>query len=217
AAALVRGMPRPSSPSPRLPLGRLRPSSTGYGEGRGEGPFPQTRTSPPSSDSWRGPLTRNLREERANSDLSPRAGRGEGRGGTLDELEGYALLDRLGIRHAPSVALDANTEEAPTLPFGYPVVLKALSSAITHKSDVGGVTLGIPDATTLGAAIAAMRTRLTDLRRILVQPMIAGIGEVLIGYRADPDVGPLVLVAAGGIYTEIYRDRSLRLAPVDPD
>ena len=45
--------------------------------------------------------------------------------------------------------------------------------------------------------------------------MIAGIGEALIGYRVDREVGPLIMVAAGGIYTEIYRDRSLRLAPVD--
>src|SRR5215470_10281642 len=144
-------------------------------------------------------------------------GQGDDRGRTLDELEGYALLDRLGIPRAPAVALDANIAEAPTLPFGYPVVLKALSSAITHKSDVGGVTLGIADATALGAAVAAMRTRLPELRRVLVQPMIAGVGEVLIGYRVDPDVGPLVLVAAGGIYTEIYRDRSLRLAAVDTE
>jgi len=92
-----------------------------------------------------------------------------------------------------------------------------LSSAITHKSDVGGVMLGIADAKALGAAVTAMRTRLPELRRVLVQPMIAGIGEALIGYRVDRDVGPLVLVAAGGIYTEIYRDRSLRLAPVDTE
>jgi len=136
---------------------------------------------------------------------------------TLDELEGYALLDRFGIPHAASVALDTNMVHAPALPFAYPVVVKALSSAITHKSDVGGVMLGIADATTLVAAITAMRTRLPQLQRVLVQPMIGGIGEVLIGYRVDPDVGPLVLVAAGGIYTEIYRDRSLRLAPVDAD
>ena len=115
------------------------------------------------------------------------------------------------------MALDANIVHAPPLPFAYPVVLKALSSAITHKSDVGGVTLGIADAAALVAAIAAMRTRLPQVRRVLVQPMIGGIGEVLIGYRVDPDVGPLVLVAAGGIHTEIYRDRSLRLAPVDAD
>jgi succinyl-CoA synthetase beta subunit len=45
--------------------------------------------------------------------------------------------------------------------------------------------------------------------------MIAGIGEALIGYRVDREAGPLIMVAAGGVYTEIYRDRSLRLAPVD--
>ena len=45
--------------------------------------------------------------------------------------------------------------------------------------------------------------------------MVSGVGEVLIGYRVDPDVGPLIMVAMGGIFTEIYRDRSLRLAPVD--
>jgi len=149
------------------------------------------------------------------SDPSPPGEGGPTR--TLDELEGYALLDRLGIPRAPSVALDINIVHAPTLPFEYPVVLKALSSAITHKSDMGGVMLGIADATALVAAIAAMRMRLPQVRRVLVQPMIAGIGEVLIGYRVDPDVGPLVLVAAGGIYTEIYRDRSLRLAPVDTE
>ena len=55
----------------------------------------------------------------------------------------------------------------------------------------------------------------TRLDRVLVQPMISGIGEALIGYRVDPDVGPLVMVAAGGVMTEIYADRSLRLAPVD--
>ena len=143
----------------------------------------------------------------------PPAVTGEGR--TLDEIEAYALFDRLGIRHAPSVALDAGIPVPPTLPFGYPVVLKVLSSEITHKSDVGGVTLNIADAPSLVAAIAAMSNRLPEARRVLVQPMIAGVGEVLIGYRIDPDVGPLVMVAAGGVYTEIYRDRSLRLAPVD--
>jgi succinyl-CoA synthetase beta subunit len=134
---------------------------------------------------------------------------------TLDELEAYGVLDRLGIPHAPSVALDANITQAPALPFGYPVVLKVLSADITHKSDVGGVALGIADAPALVAAIAAMRTRLPEMQRVLVQSMTAGIGEVLIGYRIDPDVGPLVMLAAGGIFTEIYRDRSLRLAPVD--
>jgi acetate---CoA ligase (ADP-forming) len=147
----------------------------------------------------------------------PPQGGGEKRGRTLDELDAYGLLDQIGIPRVPSLALDAATMQLPALLFGYPVVLKALSSEITHKSNVGGVVLGIPDAAALLAAIAMMRTRLPQLQRVLVQPMIAGLGEVLIGYRVDPDVGPLVMVAAGGIYTEIYRDRSLRLAPVDAD
>jgi acyl-CoA synthetase (NDP forming) len=135
-------------------------------------------------------------------------------GRSLDELEAYGVLDRIGVPRAPSVALDIDAE-VPPLPFAYPVVAKILSAEITHKSDVGGVVLGLADATEVAAAMASMRARLPQARRVLVQPMIAGLGEVLIGYRVDADAGPMVMLAAGGIYTEIYRDRSLRLAPVD--
>jgi acyl-CoA synthetase (NDP forming) len=135
-------------------------------------------------------------------------------GRLLDELEAYGVLDRLGVPRAPSVALDIGAPP-PALPFAYPVVVKVLSAEISHKSDVGGVALGIADAAALADAMAAMRARLPQAERVLVQPMIPGVGEVLIGYRVDPDAGPLVMLAAGGIYTEIYRDRSLRLAPVD--
>ena len=55
----------------------------------------------------------------------------------------------------------------------------------------------------------------TKAERVLVQPMVTGLGEVLIGYRNDADVGPLVMLAAGGVLAEIHRDRSIRLAPVD--
>jgi acyl-CoA synthetase (NDP forming) len=141
----------------------------------------------------------------------------------LDELAAYALLDRLGVPRVPSLALDAGVSQAPALPFPYPVAVKALSAAIAHKSDIGGVVLGIADGASLLAAIADMRRAIaerrpgTRLERVLVQPMCAGVGEVLIGYRVDPDVGPMVMVAMGGVFTEIYRDRSLRLAPVDPE
>ena len=64
------------------------------------------------------------------------------------------------------------------------------------------------------AAIAKI-TQTTKVDRVLLQPMVSGLGEALIGYRLDPDVGPLVMLASGGILAEIHRDRSLRLAPVD--
>jgi acetate---CoA ligase (ADP-forming) len=137
-----------------------------------------------------------------------------GAGRSLDESEAYGVLDRIGVPRAPSVVLDIDAAVS-ALPFAYPVAVKVLSAEITHKSDVGGVALGLADATEVAAAVTAMRARLPQAKRVLVQPMIAGLGEVLIGYRVDADAGPMVMLAAGGIYTEIYRDRSLRLAPVD--
>jgi acyl-CoA synthetase (NDP forming) len=137
-----------------------------------------------------------------------------GTGKMLDELEAYALLDRIGVPHAPSIALDAGIKQAPALPFPYPVVVKALSEKIAHKSDVGGVLLNVRDGDALLTAVAKIREA-TKVDRVLVQPMLSGLGEVLIGYQLDADVGPLVMLAAGGILAEIHRDRSLRLAPVD--
>jgi acyl-CoA synthetase (NDP forming) len=139
----------------------------------------------------------------------------------LDELASGALIDRLGIARAPAVALGADIREAPRLPFAYPVAVKVLSAEIAHKTEVGGVALNVGDADALLAAIAEMRANLgrrvpaLTLHGVLVQPMLSGVAEVLIGYRVDRDVGPLIMVAAGGVLAEIERDRSLRLAPID--
>jgi succinyl-CoA synthetase beta subunit len=77
------------------------------------------------------------------------------------------------------------------------------------------VVLDVPDGDGLTTAIRHMRNNIAGVNRVLVQPMVAGLGEVLVGYRVDRDAGPLVMLAAGGVHTEIYRDRALRLAPVD--
>jgi acyl-CoA synthetase (NDP forming) len=144
-----------------------------------------------------------------------------GPGRLLDELEAGALLDRIGMTRAPAVAVPASLDRAPELPFAYPVAVKVLSSALAHKTDVGGVVLDVRSGADLLAAIATIRAGVAAHRpgvaieRVLVQPMISGVGEVLVGYRVDPDVGPVIMVAAGGVLTEVYRDRSLRLAPVD--
>jgi acetate---CoA ligase (ADP-forming) len=138
----------------------------------------------------------------------------------LDEIEAYALLDRLGIAHAPAVALDSGIAQAPKLPFAYPVAVKVLSAAIAHKTEAGGVALDVRDGDDLLRVLETMRDAVrartdTPVERVMVAPMIAGVGEALVGYRVDREAGPLVMVAAGGVYTELYRDRSLRLAPVD--
>ena len=141
-------------------------------------------------------------------------------GRVLDEMEAYALLDRLGLPRSPAVALETTNTQAPTLPFEYPVAVKVLSADIPHKTEAGGVALNIQGGDALVGAIRAMRETVRQRTgitpdRVLVAPMTAGIGEALIGYRVDREVGPLIMVAAGGVHTEIYRDRSLRLAPVD--
>ncbi|WP_321968998.1 acetate--CoA ligase family protein [Paraburkholderia tropica] len=141
----------------------------------------------------------------------------------LDELAAYKQLAQVGVRHAPATAV-AVREDAP-LPEGlpYPLAVKALSEQLPHKTDVGGVELGIANAAQLRAAAARIVENVKKhepniaVEHVLVQPMTKGLGEALIGYRLDPQVGPVVMLAAGGIYTELYRDRALRLAPVDID
>ncbi|WP_395453845.1 acetate--CoA ligase family protein (plasmid) [Azospirillum melinis] len=150
--------------------------------------------------------------------VPPDAGSGAGR--PIDEAEAYRLFARVGVPHAPVAVLTVG-EPVPELSFAYPVVAKVLHPDIAHKTDVGGVVLNVADAGALSAAMAAIRDRVeaarpgVGVRRILVQPMTRGVGEVLVGLRRDPQVGPVVMLAAGGVLTEIYRDRALRLAPVD--
>jgi acyl-CoA synthetase (NDP forming) len=166
------------------------------------------------------PSTPSLSSEQQDVDARHKSGHDDRVNGRLvDELQAYDLLKQHGLTCAPSLALDADLTTAPALPFAYPVVVKALSANLAHKSDAGGVVLNITDGAALVAAGQRIRANVAahghNITRVLVQPMISGVGEVLIGYRVDPNVGPLIMVAMGGILTEIYRDRSLRLAPVD--
>jgi acyl-CoA synthetase (NDP forming) len=137
----------------------------------------------------------------------------------LDEMQAYALLDRLGIHHAGAKAFPAEAVSEAGLAF--PVAVKVLAADIPHKTDVGGVVLGVRDAAGLAQAVERIRREVPARRpgarveRVLVQAMVRGLGEALVGYRLDAHVGPVVMLAAGGVLTEIYRDRSLRPAPVD--
>ncbi|MCY1370548.1 Protein lysine acetyltransferase Pka [compost metagenome] len=109
------------------------------------------------------------------------------------------------------------------LPFAFPVVAKACSPEIPHKTEVGGVVLGIKSQLELESALSTLRENLRERAgdkrcdEVLVQPMTKGLTEVLAGYRVDPEAGPIVMLAAGGIWAEVARDRSIRLAPVTVD
>lgn len=140
-------------------------------------------------------------------------------GAALSEAQAYLLLDALHVPHAPCVSLAL--DGGPTaLPFDYPVVAKLCSAQIPHKTEVGGVVLGIQNPAQLAEALQTLRRNLAErapgvaCNEVLVQPMRKGLAEVLLGYRVDPDAGPTIMLAAGGIWAEVMRDRSIRLAPV---
>jgi acyl-CoA synthetase (NDP forming) len=88
----------------------------------------------------------------------------------------------------------------------YPVAVKLLEA---HKTERGGVALGVASSEELEKAARKM-----GAARVLVQEMQTGLAEAIVGYRDDPVVGPLVLVGAGGVLAEVYRDYALRIAPV---
>ncbi|WP_454829802.1 acetate--CoA ligase family protein [Paraburkholderia xenovorans] len=140
---------------------------------------------------------------------------------TLDEAESYAVLEQYGVPHARFQTLSAEPDASFKLNVDYPVAVKALTAALPHKTEAGGVELGILSETELRAAINRIRAAVASydpsiqIDRVLVQQMSKGVGEALVGYRLDPQVGPVVMLAAGGVLTEIYRDRALRTAPVD--
>lgn len=139
------------------------------------------------------------------------------------EYAARALLAEYGVPFPPSArATDVDDAVRRARAIGYPVVLKVASPDISHKTDVGGVALGLADGTALRAAWATMRATLSRraprarIEGFEVEAQIPPGHEVLIGIQRDPNFGPIVVFGMGGIYVEILRDVTFRLAPVRP-
>ncbi len=97
---------------------------------------------------------------------------------------------------------------------GFPVVLKGLAEGMAHKTEAGLVAVGLGDAAALGAAYEAMAARMGGAGgRFLVQPMVSGGVEVLLGLQHDPDFGPMVMLGPGGVMAELIGDTAMRRAP----
>jgi acyl-CoA synthetase (NDP forming) len=145
-------------------------------------------------------------------------------GPVLDASDAARVFEGLGMPVVPDLILPADLEAIASMllqDLAYPVVAKVLSRDIAHKTEVGGVVVGCADLDELKSACrrilqnvvrALPEARLTGIQ---VQPMMRGVGEALLGYGRDPSVGPVVTLGAGGTLTEIYRDVSVRMAPVD--
>ncbi len=136
--------------------------------------------------------------------------------GPLDGAASFALLSDYGIpavRVHAAASLDAALAAAADL--GYPVVLKTDQPGIAHKSDAGGVRLGLAGPDALAAAYRDLAGRLGP--RALVCQTAAPGTEMLLGLATDPALGPLVVAGAGGVLAELLADRVVALPPVGAD
>jgi acetyltransferase len=142
----------------------------------------------------------------------------------LTEPEAKAVLAAYGIPVAVSrIVSGAEEAVAAANAIGFPVAVKILSPDITHKSDVGGVALGLTDAVQVRAAVEAMGVRIAKaapkarIEGFVVQPMIRrpNAHELILGASEDPQFGPVILFGHGGTAAEVIRDRALALPPLN--
>ena len=145
-----------------------------------------------------------------------------GRASGFDERRAADLFAALGVPMAKAMAVpDAKRIAAAVAEIGGPVALKILSADIAHKTEAGGVALGLPDGQTASVAAREIEKRVKThmpnarLEGFLVQKMERGLAEVILGFRREPLVGPTITVGLGGVLAEIYKDAATRLAPVD--
>lgn len=138
----------------------------------------------------------------------------------LLEDEALALLGAYGIPPAPwAVAHGADEAAAAARRLGLPVVLKTISSKIVHKTDVGGVIVGLADEAAVREGYARMVRRVTERagvapEAVLVQRMIEHGRETIVGSTRDPRAGPVIMFGLGGVLVEVLKDVVFRVHPV---
>jgi acyl-CoA synthetase (NDP forming) len=141
----------------------------------------------------------------------------------LDERAGKALLASFGVKVPKSVVVaahaDAAAVHAAAAALRCPLAVKVVSPDILHKSDAGGVRLGLSDAAQVEAAIAAMAAlpaiAAAQVDGWLIEEMGAPGQEIVVGVSTDPQFGPLIMVGLGGIFVEVLADVAFRICPID--
>jgi len=148
--------------------------------------------------------------------------RAEGRHLLLPEALAVAAAYGVPVA-AGALATDEGEAAAAAAGVGFPVALKVVGPALSHKSDVGGVRLDLADERSVRQAYREMvsavagRAPGASILAMLVQPMAAGGRDLIIGARFDPDFGHVVLAGMGGIFVEVLGDAALRVAPFGRD
>ena len=172
----------------------------------------KTASEPPVFDADRDKVREVFAEARAANQLE------------LGELETRQVITAYGFR-VPASWLARTGDDAVRLAneMGLPVVMKIASPDILHKSDVGGVAVGLKTADEVAETYQKMMANVrrhmphADVRGVLIQEMVGGGREVILGMTRDPQFGPMLMFGLGGIYVEVLKDVAFRIAPITKD
>jgi acetate---CoA ligase (ADP-forming) len=142
----------------------------------------------------------------------------------LNELEVHDLLHAYGFLQPRSRFVRTSDEAlAAAREIGFPVVMKIVSPQISHKSDIGGVKTGLQNKMDVEVAFFDITTRVryilpsAHIAGVLVQEMVPKGKEVIMGITSDPQFGHLIMYGMGGIYVEVLKDVSFRIAPISKE
>ncbi len=165
---------------------------------------------------WRAPLP----PVNMGDVAAARAALGTIAGKVVDEWQARGVFAALGVPTGEAeLAADPDEIARIAARLRFPVAVKAVSAALPHKTEAGAVALGLGDPEAAAAAARDMRSRLAGvpLRGFLLAPMERGVGEVLLGFRRDPQAGPVVVLGAGGVLAELMPPPAIAPAPLSPD
>jgi len=136
----------------------------------------------------------------------------------LDELAGKQLLAGFGVKVPRSVTVPNAGAAAAAAGLTPPLAVKVMSPDILHKSDAGGVKIGLQNAHEVGQAINAMAIlpaiKAARIDGYLIEEMAPAGQEIVVGSVRDPDFGPLIMVGLGGIFVEVLADVAFRICPI---
>ncbi len=140
----------------------------------------------------------------------------------LSEEEALEIFKEIGIEIVDyRVSFNEKQVIEYSSQIGFPLAMKVLSTQILHKTESGGVELNIKNLKELKISFQKLSDVFKKLKinnkdkKFLIQRMEKGISEIILGYRVDELVGPIVVIGSGGILSEIYNDKAIRMAPVD--
>jgi acetyltransferase len=146
------------------------------------------------------------------------------RGSALSEHNSKQLINAWGVPITQEILAATSAEAVDAAQtIGYPVVLKVDSPDILHKTEAGVVRLGLQNAEQVAAAydeiISNAKTQApkSAINGVLVQELVSGGTEVIVGVSYDDQLGPVLLFGTGGIMVEVYNDVALRLCPITPE